>query len=165
MKKESAMSAGDPVREQVVELVRRATERGFEDAIKDFPMEAINRKAPNVPYTPWALIEHLRVGLWDILEYTKDGRHVSPKWPDEYWPPQDQEVDAATWDKTVASFRADREAFLALLADPATDLLAPVPFTPGHTALREAFLLAGHTTSHLGEFSILREVMQTWPKK
>jgi hypothetical protein len=157
------MSADDSLRQQVIELVRRATERGFEDAIKDFPIEAINKKAPNVQYSPWALLEHLRVGLWDILEYTKDGRHVSPKWPEEYWPPQDQQADAAAWNKTIESFRADREAFIALLADPAVDLLAPLSHTPGHTALREAFLVAGHTSSHLGEFSILREVMQTWP--
>jgi hypothetical protein len=51
------------------------------------------------------------------------------------------------------------------VADPSTDLTAPMPHTPGHTVLREAFLVAGHSASHLGEFSILREVMQTWPKK
>ena len=159
------MSADDPVRQQVVELLRRTTERAFEDAVRDFPMDAINRRPPNVEYTPWHLLEHVRVGLWDIVSYIRDQKHVSPKWPDDYWPEKNAQADPAAWNKTIESVRADREALLRLVGDPSTDLTAPMPHTPGHTVLREAFLVAGHTAGHLGEFSILREVMQTWPKK
>ncbi len=51
----------------------------------------------------------------------------------------------------------------ALVADPAADLLATIPGTPGHTMLREVRLLADHDAFHLGEFAILRQVMGTWP--
>ena len=158
------MSADDAVRQHVLDHLRRTIERGFDDAVRDFPADAINRRPPNVDYTPWHLLEHLRVGLWDILAYIRDPQHVSPHWPDEYWPKKDDQADAAAWNTSVESFRADRDELIRMIADPSTDLLAPMPHTPGHTVLREAFLAAGHSASHLGEFSILREVMGTWPK-
>ena len=131
--------------------------------MRDFPADFVNTNAPHVGYTPWHLIEHLRIGQWDILEYVRSGTHVSPKWPDEYWPAKGERTDLAGWTKSLDQFRADREALIELVADPSRDLLAPIPHTPGHTLLREVFLVTGHTGYHLGEFGILREVMQTWP--
>ena len=49
------------------------------------------------------------------------------------------------------------------MADPATDLLATIPGTPGHTILREVRLVGAHNAYHIGEFAILRQVMGTWP--
>jgi hypothetical protein len=158
------MSADDALRQQVLDILRRTTEGRFEDAVRDFPIEAANRQPPNVDYTPWHLVEHLRVGQHDILEYIRNPRYVSPKWPDEYWPPKDQRADAAAWDQSLEAFRADRKALEELVADPRTDLLAPLPHTPGHTVLREVHLVVGHIAYHLGEFGILRQVMQTWPR-
>lgn len=157
------MGTDDGLREQMLNILRNTTERRFEWAVKDFPEEFVNARPPNVEYTPWHLIEHMRVGQWDILEYIRKPGHVSPNWPNEYWPPQSQQADADTWRRSVDTFRADRKALEELIADPATDLLAPLPHTPGHTVLREALLVVGHTAFHVGEFAILRQVMQTWP--
>jgi hypothetical protein len=123
----------------------------------------MNVNPPNVDYTPWGLIEHLRISQWDILEYIRNPQYVSPKHPDGYWPPSGQRADAAAWKKSLDAFRADREALAALVADPRTDLLAPMPHTPGHTVFREIGLVVAHSSYHLGEFGILRQVMQTWP--
>jgi hypothetical protein len=147
----------------VLDLVRKTTEGRFEDAVRDFPAAFINTTPPNVEYTPFHLIEHLRIAQWDILEYIRSARHVSPSWPAEFWPSADQRADEAVWAQSLARFRADRQELLALLADPGTDLLAPIAHTPGHTILREAFLVANHGAYHIGEFAILRQVMQTWP--
>jgi hypothetical protein len=62
----------------------------------------------------------------------------------------------------VDGFVADREAIEAILRDPATELSAPLPQTPGHTIVREVRLLANHNSYHIGEFAILRQVMDTW---
>jgi len=66
-------------------------------------VEFINTKPPNVSYTPWHLIEHLRLAQWDILEFVRDPDHVSPKWPEGYWPDPDAEADAGEWQRTVDS--------------------------------------------------------------
>ena len=64
----------------------------FEEAVADFPDDAINRKPPNVSYTPWHLIEHIRLTQWDILDYVRNRDYVERSWPDEYWPDPDASV-------------------------------------------------------------------------
>jgi DinB superfamily len=157
------MSAADDIREQVLSSFRGATERRFEEAVKDFPAEAMNVRPPNVDYTPWELLEHLRISQLDILEYVRNPKYVSPQWPDGYWPAKGSAAAAAQWAASVDQFRADRQALEAMASDPNIDLLLPMPHTPGHTVMRELLLDAGHSSYHLGEFGILRQVMQTWP--
>ena len=158
------MSGEETFREQILNSLRSATERRFEEALRDYPAEFMNAKPPNVDYTPWHLLEHLRISQLDILEYIRNPSYVSPPWPDGYWPAKTATADAAAWNKSLEGFRADRQALAELVADPKTDLLAPLAHTPGHTVLREALLNAGHSAFHIGEFGILREVMQTWPE-
>jgi hypothetical protein len=123
----------------------------------------MNVKPPNVDYTPWQLLEHLRISQLDILEYVRNPSYQSPPWPEGYWPAKDARGDASTWAASVEQFRADRQALADLAADPNTDLLSVMPHTQGHTLLREVLLDAGHSSYHLGEFGVLRQVMQTWP--
>ncbi len=155
--------AEDGLREHVLTALRGVTERRFDAAMKDFPMEEINTPAPHVPYAPWGLLEHLRVSQLDILEYMTNPNYAARKHPVEYWPPERTRADATMWNASLEQFRTDRAAVEAIVADPNTDLLALMPHTPGHTVLREALLIVNHMSYHLGEFGILREVMQTWP--
>src|SRR5215212_2077747 len=78
----------------------------FDEAVADFPTEAINARAPNVSYTPWHLIEHLRITQRDILDYVRQDGYVELDWPADYWPPEDATVDREQFDATVAGFRA-----------------------------------------------------------
>jgi DinB superfamily len=159
----SIVSHADPLREHVVDSLRRTIERRFDQAVADFPADAINTRAPNLDYTFWGLLEHLRIGQWDIVEYVLNPKHVSPHHPVEYWPKPDDDADAAAWQRSIDAFHADARRFIEHVADPRTDLMAPMPHTPGHTVLREVSLLVGHSSYHLGEFGILRQVMQNWP--
>ncbi len=135
----------------------------FERAVEQFPDSAINAHAPNVSYTPWHLLEHLRLTQVDILRYVREPGYVSPPWPDGYWPASDAVATRAQFDATIRSFLADRAALRRILTDPATDLFAVLPGTPGHTVLREIRIVADHNAYHVGEFAILRQVMATWP--
>ena len=73
---------------------------GFDNAIAEFPVEQINNKAPNVSYTPWHILEHLRITQWDILEFIRNPEHISPQWPEGYWPARDKQADKAQWEKS-----------------------------------------------------------------
>jgi len=137
----------------------------FEEAVTDFPRDAMNAKAPHVPYTPWQLLEHMRIAQWDILEFIRNPQYVSPPWPRGFWPAESIQADEAAWEQTLVSFRADLETLQQLAADPSVDLFAPIPHGHGQSILRELLLVADHTAFHLGEFGILRQVMQTWPNK
>ncbi len=135
----------------------------FDDAVADFPEWAMNARPPNVDYTPWQLLEHLRMTQWDILEYIRNPDHVSPDWPIGYWPALDTTATSEQFAATVAAFRADLAALRELVADPSTDLLTAIPLTPGHTVMREVRIVADHNAYHTGEFAILRQVMGSWP--
>ncbi|MGD8622371.1 MAG: hypothetical protein PVH60_10470, partial [Anaerolineales bacterium] len=76
------MNADKVVREQLLALLRGGNAHmDFESMIADFPQERINDVPPNVPYSPWQLLEHLRITQWDILEFIRDPDHESPDWP------------------------------------------------------------------------------------
>jgi hypothetical protein len=153
------------LRRQLVLLLRGTqAHMSFDDAVADFPAWAINERAPNVSYTPWHIVEHLRITQWDILRYIEDPtQHVSPDWPVGYWPAPDEETDDDGFRATVDSFRADLRSLEGIALDDDRDLLAVLEGTPGHTALRELMLVGNHNSYHIGEFAALRQVMGSWP--
>ncbi len=158
------MDAENALRDQLIRLLRGGmAHMTFDEAVADFPLEHINRKPPNVPYTPWHLLEHLRLAQRDILEFITNPHYREPRWPEDYWPPRDKEADAAAWSGTIRAFQEDLQALQALATDPGIDLYAPIAWGEGQIILRELLLVADHNAYHIGEFAILRQVMQTWP--
>lgn len=154
----------DPLRHQLAQLLDGVgAHMPFDEAVADFPDDAINRRPPNVEYTPWHLLEHLRLTQADILDYVINEHYVEPSWPADYWPARDAMAARDVFDQTIRDFRADLVALRELVLDPAHDLFAVIPGTPGHTLLREARIDADHNAYHVGEFAILRQVMGTWP--
>ncbi|HEX6139477.1 MAG TPA: DinB family protein [Candidatus Limnocylindria bacterium] len=127
----------------------------FEHAVADFPDDAINAFPPNVPYTPWHLVEHLRITQRDILDYVRDPAYASPPWPSGYWPRTDATASPLQFDDSVRRFLDDRAALRAMVTDEALDLAAPMPHTPGHSLAREIRICADHN-------AYLRQVMNTW---
>ncbi|GCF08421.1 DinB family protein [Dictyobacter arantiisoli] len=151
------------VREELKALVRGGNAHmSFDDAIAQFPLEYANTRPPHVPYTPWHLLEHLRIAQWDILEFIRNPQHVSPPWPDGYWPARAAQADQVAWNKTVEGFRADLQALIELTSDQTLDLYTPLPHGDGQTIVRELQLVADHNAYHIGEFAILRQIMGTW---
>ena len=158
------MSSDRMMRDQLLALLQGGNAHmSFDQAVADFPLAYFNRQPPHVPYTPWHLLEHIRLAQWDILEFIRNPAHVSPDWPEGYWPAPDEPADETRWQQTLTAFRADLEALQALVMDPKTDLFTPIPHAPGYTIFREILVVADHNAYHIGEFAILRQVMGTWP--
>ncbi len=158
------MDAEGALRTQLLELLRGGhAHMSFDDAVDEFPQDRINDFPPGVSYTPWHLLEHLRIAQWDILEFIQDPNHVSPAWPDENWPPKEAKATQADWQATLAGFRADHQALETIVEDRTTDLIGDLPHAPGYSVLREILVVSDHNAYHIGEFAILRQVMQTWP--
>ena len=134
----------------------------FEEATAGLTPALWNRPVPQVPYTIWQLVEHVRIAQKDILEFSLDARHPSPKWPEGYWPATTATADEATWQATLHQLRQDRQRFIELLQNPATDLLSPLPHGTGQTVLREAFLIADHAAYHTGEIVLMRRLLHAW---
>jgi DinB superfamily len=159
-----AAAAIDLLREQLIALLEgHGAHMPFEAAVAELPADAINQEPPNVPYTPWHLVEHIRRTQQDIVEYIRDPAHQSPPWPAGYWPNRGASTDATGFAASVEGYRRSLAELVAIVRDPLVDLFAVLPGTPGHTVLREARLAGDHTAYHVGEFAILRQVMDTWP--
>lgn len=155
----------DHLRAQLLALLEGHDARmPFDEAVAAFPAEAMNVFPPNVAYTPWHLLEHLRITQWDILDYIVNRDYAEMRWPDEYWPARDAVATPEQFAATIEAFRADNAELRAIVADPATDLMAVIPNTPGHTILREVRVVGDHNSYHIGEFAVLRQVMGTWPR-
>lgn len=152
------------LRRQLVDLLDgHGAHMPFEEAVADFPDEAMNDRPPNVDYTPWHLVEHLRLTQADILDYVVNPAYEERRWPDDFWPQRSATAARADWDASVRGFLDDKAALRALVTDPERDLFAVIPGTPGHTLLREVRIDADHNAYHVGEFAILRQLMGTWP--
>ncbi|HEV7919437.1 MAG TPA: DinB family protein [Thermoanaerobaculia bacterium] len=131
----------------------------FDDAVKDFPPPLRGKRPDGGPHSPWELLEHLRLALWDILEFTRDPKHVSPEFPKGYWPASAEPPDDHAWDESAARYRADLRAFAGLIADDEVDLLGRIPHGSGQTVLRELLLAADHNAYHVGQLMMVRRIL------
>ncbi len=129
----------------------------FENVIRDFTPENRGKRIANFPHTAWQLLEHLRIAQWDILEFSRNPAHVSPEFPDGYWPREDAPPNNASWDKSVAAFIRDLNAMAALVESPNSNLLIPFPHGDGQNLLREALVLAKHNSYHIGQLAMLKK--------
>ena len=133
----------------------------FDAAVSGLPTALRGKKPAGAPYTAWQLLEHMRLAQWDILEFSRDPRHVSPQWPEGYWPKTSAPSGAAAWNKSIRRFRADRKAMQKLVTGK-TGLFARIPHGDGQTLLREALLLMDHNAYHLGQLVLLRKLLGAW---
>ena len=132
----------------------------FDEAVKRFPAALRGVKSAGAPHTAWQLVEHMRLAQWDILEFSRNAKHVSPKFPEGYWPESEAPPTARAWNQTLRAFHADLEAMIALVKKPSTDLFARIPHGDGQTILREALLVADHNAYHLGQLVLLRQTLE-----
>jgi len=129
----------------------------FDDAMGDWPVQLVGAKVANFPHTAWMLVEHMRLAQWDILEFSRKSKHVSPAWPEGYWPASEAPANEKAWKASMAAFKKDLRAMQRLVADRRVDLYARIPWGDGQTILREALLVADHNAYHLGQLVMLRK--------
>jgi hypothetical protein len=159
MEKAAATSDIDAVlREHALYLLRGGGAHiDPKSALESFPPDLINVRIGNLPYTPWQVLEHMRIAQWDILEFSRDGNHVSPEFPDGYWPPAGEQTDQHGWNKSLEAFLKGLKEMEELVTSRSTNLLAPIPHGTGQTILREALLVADHNAYHLGALMTMKK--------
>ena len=134
------------------------------DVIPTVPAKLRGQKPSGMPHSPWMLLEHMRIAQWDILEFSRNPKHKSPKWPDDYWPITGAPPNAAAWKESLKTFRKDLKSLENLIASPKTDLFAKIPWGDGQTILREALLVADHNAYHLGQLVDVLRLLGAWSK-
>jgi hypothetical protein len=148
------------VREHLLKLLRGGEAHAdFDSVIEDFPLEQINVRVPGVPYSAWDVVEHIRIAQWDILEFSRNPNHVSPPWPEGYWPTKDAKGTPQQWRQSILQIRSGREEMERIVEEKAKDLYEQIPHGDGQTLLREALLVADHNAYHLGVLVVLKRIL------
>jgi len=157
------MKEDKALRRHVLELLKGGHAHvDLKTALAALPAKLRGKKPKGAEHTAWELLEHIRIAQWDILEFSRDPKHVSPKWPDGYWPKSAAPAGAAAWNASVRKIQADQKAMEKLVASKKTDLFAPIPHGTGQTVLREALLAADHNAYHIGQLVLLRRLLGAW---
>ncbi|MGB2591291.1 MAG: DinB family protein [Candidatus Acidiferrum sp.] len=159
----AAQGSDRGLREQVVYLLKGGGAHiHFMDALEDFPAGKYGTFANGLPHTGWQLLEHVRLAQRDILEFSRNPKHVSPNFPDGYWPKTPIPPNEKAWEESVAAFQQGLREMVKLVENQKTDLFAKIPHGQGQTILREALLLADHNSYHLGQLVDLRRALGAW---
>jgi hypothetical protein len=146
-----ATSNDKSLREHVIFLLKSGgAHADFEKAIKGVPVALRGKRPKGAEHSLWELLEHMRIAQWDILEFSREGKHQSPSWPEGYWPKTAVPPNDKAWAKSD------------LIGDESTNLFKPIPHGDGQTLLREALLVADHNAYHLGAFILLRRLLGDW---
>jgi uncharacterized damage-inducible protein DinB len=153
-----------PLIHQLTELLTKGNAHiTFEDALDGLPAHLRSVKPQNMPYNIWQLVEHIRIAQWDILEFSQGPDHQSPQWPEGYWPAADVPASEDAWKQALEQIEAHKQVFIQLLHDRQNQLLEPFPYGNGQNLLREALLIADHTSYHTGQIVLLRRLLGDWP--
>ncbi|MBI4187593.1 MAG: DinB family protein [Chloroflexi bacterium] len=159
------MNQKEILRENLLALLTGEHARmSFDDAVREFPIDRINENFPNADYTPWDLLEHIRLTQLDILDFIINPDYKYRKWPQDYWPQKGKKASRADWEKSISSFKKDFKELESIAKNPETDLYQDIPWGEGETILREFVTVSNHNAFHLGEFAIMRQAMGTWGK-
>jgi hypothetical protein len=132
----------------------------FKDAVKGLPAAMWGSVVNDLPYSIWQIVEHIRIAQWDMVEFSHDGSHKSPKWPDGYWPKEAAPENDAAWRKSIKQIESDLEQFVELLQK--ADIYEPIPHGTGQTFLREALQIADHNAYHIAEIVVIRRLLGNW---
>jgi hypothetical protein len=157
------MANDKALREHLVKLLEGGDAHAtFQRAMEDFPAEARGKLVRGAEHTAWQLLEHLRIALWDILDFSRNPNYKEMKWPEDYWPKAEAPPDAKAWDRSINEYHEHLKAMCELVSDEKTDLFAKIPHGDGQTILREALVVADHNSYHLGQLVLLRRLLGVW---
>jgi len=157
------MAEDKVLRQHVVKLLKGGDAHAdFATAIADFPGELRGKTPKWAEHSPWQLLEHLRLALEDLVDFSTNANYKAMEWPKEYWPEEDAPPDPKAWDRSVHAYCQALDAMCKLVEDPKIDLFAKIPHGDGQTILREALVAADHNSYHLGQLVLLRRLLGAW---
>lgn len=154
-------SADEALREHLVALLRGGhAHMSFDQAVRAFPPDRAGIRPPGLPHSAWELLEHIRLAQVDMLRFSQSADYVSPPFPEGYWPESPAPERAGHWSASIRRYRKDLAEFEALILDPARNLRKKFPWGSGQTLLREALTIADHTSYHLGQLLMVRQLVE-----
>jgi len=137
-----------------------------ESAVKNLAPALRGERPAGYPHSPWELVEHIRITQRDLLDFCQNPDYVEElEWPRDYWPLSPKPPSSDAWDKSIADYKRDREAFGRFTTETDLDLTGKIPRGKGQTYLRTILLAVDHTSYHVGQIVSVRRLLGAWPAK
>ena len=162
MKTEKSLSENNKLINELISLLTKShAHASFNDIVKNIPFEDLGKKPGNLPYSIWQIAEHIRITQKDILDFSANINYNELDWPKDYWPKNAGPKDEAEWKNCIKAINDDLDEFIQLLKN-SDDIYKPFEHGTGQTLLREALVIADHTSHHAGEIIVLRRFLGNW---
>jgi hypothetical protein len=151
------------LREQLVTFLRGGEAHAdLKSVVDGFPLKLRGEVPRGAEHSAWQQLEHIRIALHDLLDFSTNPHYVQPEWPEDYWPKEAAPADAEAWEESVKAVKKDLADFEKLVGTPESNLYATIPWGQGQTLLREVLLAGQHTSYHLGQMVLLRRLLGAW---
>lgn len=151
------------LREQLVKFLRGGEAHAdLKSVVDGFPAKLRGEVPRGAEHSAWQQLEHIRIALHDLLDFSTNPHYVQPEWPEDYWPKEAAPADAEAWEESVKAVKKDLADFEKLVGIPESNLYATIPWGQGQTLLREVLLAGQHTSYHLGQLVLLRRLLGAW---
>ena len=151
------------LREELVKFLRGGQAHAdLKSVVDDFPVKARGAVPKGAEHSAWQELEHIRIALHDLLDFSTNPNYVQPQWPADYWPKEAAPASAKAWDASVRAVKKDLADFEKLVTNPKSNLYATIPWGDGQTLLREVLVAGQHTSYHLGQLVLLRRLLGAW---
>jgi uncharacterized damage-inducible protein DinB len=138
----------------------------LDSAVKGLAPALRGERPDGYPHSAWELLEHIRITQHDLLDFCQNADYAEKlEWPRDYWPTSPKPPNTAAWDKSIADYKLDREAFARFTTDTDFDLTAKIPRGKGQTYLRTILLALDHASYHVGQIVSVRRLLDAWPAK
>src|SRR5580698_4488078 len=151
------------LREQLVAFLRSGQAHAeLKTVLDDFPAKLRGVVPKGAEHSAWQQLEHIRIALDDLLDFSTNSHYEQPEWPGDYWPKESAPADSAAWDASVRAVKKGIADFEKLVGDPESNLYATIPWGDGQTLLREVLVAGQHNSYHLGQIVLLRRILGAW---
>jgi hypothetical protein len=138
----------------------------LDNAVKGLEPALRGKRPDGYPHSPWELVEHIRITQRDLLDFSQAPDYVEKlEWPRDYWPTSPTPANSTAWDKSIADYKRDRDAFARFTMETDIDLTAKIPHGKGQTYLRTILLAVDHASYHVGQLVSVRRLLGAWPAK
>jgi uncharacterized damage-inducible protein DinB len=135
----------------------------FDKAVHELPVRIRGSRPAGLPHSPWEIVEHIRITQRDILDFCMSEKYRELEWPADYWPSSPEPGGERAWDQSIAATKEDRDALYRIATNAAVDLARVTRHGTNQTYLRELLLVVDHTSYHVGQLVLVRQVLGAWP--
>ncbi len=157
-----SMQGDKALRAELVKFLSTEAHMSLAEAVKNFSVKDMNVRPPNVPYTFWHLLEHIRIAQWDIIDFIRNPRLRASELPQGLRAGEERQGDQeglGPYHRHLSSRPTGDDRHRQESEDG-----SPRPHPPrgrtDHPA--RGILIVDHTSYHVGEFAILRQVVNNW---